>query len=86
MAVSSDDSLNPGHPPATSFLTVVLEMFIFCYGDLMDNDMLGPLVMNSSGLAAKGQSMCSLLLMCNFLVFINTSAGSPEAKNSPNFF
>ncbi len=28
----------------------------------------------------------SKLLMCNFLVFINTSAGPPEAKNSPNFF
>jgi hypothetical protein len=30
--------------------------------------------------------MKSMLLMCNFLVFINTSADPPEAKNSPNFF
>jgi hypothetical protein len=52
-------------------------------------DMLGPLVMNSPGLAAMGQStihMQSLLLMCTILVFINTSADHPEAKSSPNFF
>jgi hypothetical protein len=30
--------------------------------------------------------MQSMLLICNFLVFINTSADTPEAENSPNFF
>jgi hypothetical protein len=62
-------------------------MFISCYGDLMD--MLGLLVMNSSGLAAIGHwtvPMQSMLLMYNFLVFINTSANPPEAKIFPNFF
>jgi hypothetical protein len=66
---------------------VVLEMFILCYRELMD--MLGSLVMNSSGLARGGHGtvhMLSLLLMCTILVFINTSADPPEEKNSPNFF
>jgi hypothetical protein len=27
-----------------------------------------------------------LLLICTFLVFINTSADPPEEKNLPNFF
>jgi len=46
-------------------------------------------VMNSSGLAAIGHwtvPMQSMLLMYNFLVFINTSANPPEAKIFPNFF
>ncbi len=30
--------------------------------------------------------MQSMLLMSNFLVFINTSADPPEAKSSPNFY